>query len=165
MGQEKFVVGDLVFAKVRGFPFWPARITSLGNNGKYNVFFFGTYEVAAVQKKELQHFTPELKEQHTKTNHARKGYLKGLQELEETPDIGMIEEMPETIAVTAKLETEAKAAATVVIKKPLKLEDGTPVSPKKGVKRPAAVDTEAAPKKQIKTDDSPVVNSPSTVSR
>lgn len=58
-------VGDLVFAKVRGHRFWPARVSQLPLSarshicpqvesdcpdgrktpaGKYPVFFFGTYE-------------------------------------------------------------------------------------------------------------------------
>lgn len=40
---EHFEVGDLVAAKVKGFPFWPGRITKVQGTGsllKYNVKFF-----------------------------------------------------------------------------------------------------------------------------
>jgi hypothetical protein len=42
---KSFSEGDLVFAKVRGYPPWPARVTS-GSGQRYHVFFFGTYETA-----------------------------------------------------------------------------------------------------------------------
>lgn len=46
--MESFKHGDRVFAKVRGYPCWPARVDSkcevLGRT-RYNVFFYGTYEV------------------------------------------------------------------------------------------------------------------------
>lgn len=39
--RSDFVVGELVFAWVRGFPRWPARITSINvSKTQYNVDFF-----------------------------------------------------------------------------------------------------------------------------
>lgn len=35
-----YEVSELVFAKVKGFPYWPARITSIFGN-RYRVTFFG----------------------------------------------------------------------------------------------------------------------------
>ncbi|KAJ8981811.1 hypothetical protein NQ317_007397 [Molorchus minor] len=41
--KKSFKVGDKVFAKVKGYPPWPAQI--IGENGKkYNVEFYGTGE-------------------------------------------------------------------------------------------------------------------------
>ena len=46
---HRFSHGDRVFAKMKGYPFWPARIEQLPNeiNGlkdKYEVLFYGTYQ-------------------------------------------------------------------------------------------------------------------------
>lgn len=59
-----FSVGDKVFAKVRGYPAWPARIEeSLEAKGgpKYKVFFYGTYESATMKKDELWPFNDDTK--------------------------------------------------------------------------------------------------------
>ncbi|CAL1301893.1 unnamed protein product, partial [Larinioides sclopetarius] len=52
MGSKKtsYKSGDLVFAKVRGYPPWPARVEPEAPPGKkvpknkYPILFFGTYE-------------------------------------------------------------------------------------------------------------------------
>lgn len=46
--MESFKYGDRVFAKVRGYPPWPARvdgITEVQGKNRFHVFFYGTYEV------------------------------------------------------------------------------------------------------------------------
>ena len=42
-GGKTFEAGDLVFAKVRGYPPWPARVqqATAKSGSKYQVFFFG----------------------------------------------------------------------------------------------------------------------------
>lgn len=37
----EFKLTEVVFAKVRGYPDWPARITSKINDNRYGVIFFG----------------------------------------------------------------------------------------------------------------------------
>jgi len=47
--MESFQPGDRVFAKVRGYPPWPARVdgtTQVQGKTRFHVFFYGTYEVA-----------------------------------------------------------------------------------------------------------------------
>lgn len=51
-----FSVGSLVFAKLKGFRAWPARITSVKKR-KYDVFFFGTYDTATLSQKGLFKYT------------------------------------------------------------------------------------------------------------
>ncbi|EDW99057.1 PC4 and SFRS1-interacting protein [Drosophila yakuba] len=57
MGKEKaaasYSIGDLVFAKVKGYPPWPAKITKSNNNKKYNVYFYGTGETANIKVEDL----------------------------------------------------------------------------------------------------------------
>ena len=58
-----FVPGDRVFAKVRGYPAWPARVEQVldAKATKYQVFFYGTYESATVKKDEMWRFDENTK--------------------------------------------------------------------------------------------------------
>lgn len=50
----KFSIGDKVFAKIKGYPYWPAVITGIDNNSKklqkYNVTFFGAQDTGLVSQ-------------------------------------------------------------------------------------------------------------------
>ncbi|KAI8046926.1 hypothetical protein M5D96_003146, partial [Drosophila gunungcola] len=50
---KSYSIGDLVFAKVKGYPPWPAKITKSNNNKKYNVYFYGTGETANIKVEDL----------------------------------------------------------------------------------------------------------------
>nr|KYP33119.1 Hepatoma-derived growth factor-related protein 2 [Cajanus cajan] len=60
-------LGDLVLAKVKGFPFWPAKISrpedreKTPDPKKYFVQFYGTKEIAFVAPADIQAFTIEAK--------------------------------------------------------------------------------------------------------
>ncbi|XP_075082735.1 ENHANCER OF AG-4 protein 2 isoform X2 [Nicotiana tabacum] len=60
-------VGDLVLAKVKGFPAWPAKISKpedwdrAPDPKKYFVQFYGTEEIAFVAPADIQAFTVEVK--------------------------------------------------------------------------------------------------------
>ncbi|XP_059351099.1 PC4 and SFRS1-interacting protein-like isoform X1 [Daphnia carinata] len=92
--MESFKHGDRVFAKVRGYPCWPARVDSkcevLGRT-RYNVFFYGTYEVAQVKSEDLFPYE-ENKEKFGKPQ-KRKGFKEGLWEIENRPNIGLADDV------------------------------------------------------------------------
>ncbi|KAK9009731.1 hypothetical protein V6N11_036259 [Hibiscus sabdariffa] len=64
---KNFSLGDLVLAKVKGFPAWPAKISRPEDwerepdPKKYFVQFFGTEEIAFVTPADIQVFTSETK--------------------------------------------------------------------------------------------------------
>ena len=73
MAKTSFVPGDLVFAKVKGYPAWPARITSQINPAKFRVFFYGTFERADIKKSEIWPYNLENKNKYGPPNMKRKG--------------------------------------------------------------------------------------------
>ncbi|KAJ0740089.1 putative PWWP domain, CID domain-containing protein [Helianthus annuus] len=66
--NNKLNLGDLVLAKVKGFPAWPAKISRpedwqrTPDPRKYFVHFFGTEEIAFVAPVDIQPFTRETKD-------------------------------------------------------------------------------------------------------
>eukprot|EP00092_Neocalanus_flemingeri_P004329 GFUD01004654.1.p1 GENE.GFUD01004654.1~~GFUD01004654.1.p1 ORF type:complete len:485 (+),score=184.73 GFUD01004654.1:81-1457(+) len=145
MGKPAFSAGDLVFAKVKGYPAWPARITGQSTSGKYSVFFYGTFETAALKRSELWPYTQENREKFGPPNIKRKGYSEGLHQIENTPEIAPASDdndLDTGVPPVKKTPKPKAVTGPVVIKKPVKLSDGTPVkaspasSPRKGVKRP-----------------------------
>ncbi|KAG7556180.1 CID domain [Arabidopsis suecica] len=65
--KGQLILGDLVLAKVKGFPAWPAKISRpedwdrAPDPKKYFVQFFGTEEIAFVAPPDIQAFTSEAK--------------------------------------------------------------------------------------------------------
>ncbi|CAF2129300.1 hypothetical protein BRARA_C04187 [Brassica rapa] len=65
--KGQLILGDLVLAKVKGFPAWPAKISRpeewdrVPDPKKYFVKFFGTQEIAFVAPPDIQAFTNEAK--------------------------------------------------------------------------------------------------------
>lgn len=57
---DMFASGDKVFAKLRGYPPWPARIENLlpskFTTKKYQIIFYGTFETAVCREQDLYHY-------------------------------------------------------------------------------------------------------------
>ena len=71
----------MVFAKLRGFPYWPARVESKVE-GTYYVYFFGTHETTALDMSNLLPFNDETKKKYGKIK--RKFFAEGeFEELEQ----------------------------------------------------------------------------------
>lgn len=86
---KKFNPGDKVFAKVRGYPPWPAQVNSIVDLGpnklKYHVTFFGTLETAICKVEDIYPYA-ENKEKYGKPL-KRKGFNEALAEIEGAPSI------------------------------------------------------------------------------
>ncbi|XP_014238571.1 PC4 and SFRS1-interacting protein isoform X3 [Trichogramma pretiosum] len=82
---KRFSVGERVFAKVRGYPPWPAKIENVtdpnSKQAKYHVHFYGTKEIGTCKIEDLFQYE-ENKEKFTKAVR-RKFFQEGLQEIEE----------------------------------------------------------------------------------
>jgi len=89
MKKKVFKMGDLVFAKVRGYPAWPARVTGITAGGKYSVFFYGTYEVSNMKPEEMWPYNKKNHDKFGPPNLHKKGYSEGLYEIVNCPDIAI----------------------------------------------------------------------------
>ncbi|CAG0918498.1 unnamed protein product [Notodromas monacha] len=59
LAEPKFKIGDVVFAKIKGYPHWPARVedVSISKAGiTYKVFFFGSYEAGCSKEQHVEAF-------------------------------------------------------------------------------------------------------------
>jgi len=146
MPKHKYAPGALVFAKVKGYPPWPARITGLGSKDRYKIYFYGTYEIATLKSEDIWLYTPETKEKFAPKNMKRKGYTEGIDQIENTPEIAPVEGEYEELGLIGSVSQESLVVAeapkkatkvapklTDVVKKPV----STPKSVSKPVKRKA----------------------------
>ncbi|KAM8719940.1 hypothetical protein ACLKA7_006058 [Drosophila subpalustris] len=85
MGKEKagkaFKIGDLVFAKLKGYPAWPAKITKY-NNKKYNVFFYGTGDTAYIKVEDLFPYADNKEKFATAKNMRRAKFSEAVDQIE-----------------------------------------------------------------------------------
>ncbi|XP_058445832.1 hepatoma-derived growth factor-related protein 2-like [Malaya genurostris] len=79
--KKSFNVGDLVFAKVKGYPPWPAKITKIEKN-KYNVYFYGTGETANIKLEDLFIYRDTKEKYATEKIMKRKGFKEAIIQIE-----------------------------------------------------------------------------------
>lgn len=106
MGKEKkqFNIGDLVFAKVKGYPAWPAKITKY-NNKKYSVYFYGTGETANIKVEDLFQYAESKEKFATDKNLKRSNFREAIEQIEAAligEDSAPID-LPEAAAVADEL--------------------------------------------------------------
>lgn len=79
--KKSFKIGDLVFAKVKGYPPWPAKITKI-EKSKYNVYFYGTGETANIKLEDLFAYSETKQKYATEKIMKRKGFKEAIIQIE-----------------------------------------------------------------------------------
>lgn len=79
--KKSFKIGDLVFAKVKGYPPWPAKITKI-EKSKYNVYFYGTGETANIKLEDLFAYSETKAKYATEKIMKRKGFKEAIVQIE-----------------------------------------------------------------------------------
>lgn len=54
-GGPSFKDGDLVFAKVKGYPAWPARVSAPADERASNIMYFSTEHMKQLSSHEIQY--------------------------------------------------------------------------------------------------------------
>lgn len=100
--KKSFKIGDLVFAKVKGYPPWPAKITKIEKT-KYNVYFYGTGETANIKLEDLFAYRENKQKYATEKIMKRKGFKEAIIQIESA----LNGEDPSPIALTGSPGTSA----------------------------------------------------------
>lgn len=79
--KKTYSVGDLVFAKVKGYPPWPAKILKFEKK-KYNVYFYGTGETANVKMEDVFEYSNNKDKYATERMMKRKGFKEAIIQIE-----------------------------------------------------------------------------------
>ncbi|XP_048035181.1 lens epithelium-derived growth factor isoform X5 [Megalobrama amblycephala] len=85
---DDFIPGDIVFAKMKGYPFWPARIgEGKAPKNKIPIFFYGTHSTTFLFPKDIVPYWPN-KERYGRPI-KRGGFEEGMWEIENDPGVGL----------------------------------------------------------------------------
>ncbi|XP_055371262.1 hepatoma-derived growth factor-like [Condylostylus longicornis] len=80
--DKTFQVDDLVFAKVKGYPAWPAKVMKLLPSKKFNVYFYGTGETANIKIEDIFHYTESKEKFATDKNLKRANFREAIEQIE-----------------------------------------------------------------------------------
>ena len=82
-----FQANDRVFAKVKGYPEWPACVSGPIDvkGSRYKVYFYGTYQTDVVKKEDMWVFDESTKAKFGKQN--CKGFSEAIDEIENRPEV------------------------------------------------------------------------------
>ena len=118
----KYNIGDHVFAKVRGFAAWPAKVTSADAPGgieKFSVVFYGTRrEFANVAAKDLWIYSDVHKAKFATPAHTKKvKFAKGMDEIENEISQHSFQLEPDVVENSQYRSTEVEIANSVEVSK------------------------------------------------
>uniref|UniRef100_A0A665U3Y7 PWWP domain-containing protein n=1 Tax=Echeneis naucrates TaxID=173247 RepID=A0A665U3Y7_ECHNA len=104
--SDVFKPGDLVFAKMKGFPHWPARV-HVGSKKRVPVFFFGTHQIGHLPPENI---VPYVGNKMKYGSGVRiKGFTEGMWEIQNTPGVGS----KLKVSVCPSTPNESKTKASV----------------------------------------------------
>ncbi|XP_052170409.1 protein HUA2-LIKE 2-like [Diospyros lotus] len=118
--RKQWKVGDLVLAKVKGFPAWPATVSEPEKWGytadwkKVLVYFFGTQQIAFCNPADVEEFTEEKKESLLVKRHGRgSDFVRAVKEIIESYEklksaVNSIDEVNLTASVNSVGDVELK---------------------------------------------------------
>ncbi|NXM08028.1 PSIP1 factor, partial [Tyrannus savana] len=163
--SRDFKPGDLIFAKMKGYPHWPARVDEVPDGAvkppmnKMPIFFFGTHETAFLGPKDIFPYS-ENKDKYGKPN-KRKGFNEGLWEIDNNPKVKFSHQQPhpainapinETVEESSQEPAEGSEEKAGAKKKKCSVPK---LSPKGDGNLPTEAETEEKEMDISKEDDSP----------